>query len=511
MPATVLHTRDGVLDKADQAQLDQLAKRLNGAKVLVHLHGGLVDNDKGEEIAERLSGPAPAGWGQPADVEQVYVVWRTGALETVRTNWRDLFDNDRIYRTLLKKLLSFAASKMGVPGGPVGRTAFHARALTPTEINDRLDARPAGDPFADVNIDLELQTPAGRGPVVQPETDGAIALQFMALLQQDLEFSLAADDIAAALTFDKALGRSLAPRGDRSRGEAALARLNEEARTGLASATPTAASGRVAFAGLSVTEFLIKRAARTAIRVIGRLRHRRDHGLYATIVEELTREFYGDLVGAAIWGMIKKDAGDHFSPGGLGHALVASLVSSRPAKLFVTGHSAGSIWAAHMLKAMASWSDTPKLRMALLAPAVRIDLFEEAIAAGGGLVEALRVFAMSDALERADAVLGPELGFIYPSSLLYLVSGAFEELGGDGFSDAPLLGMQRFQTIEPAWLTDPGQIASVSRAMAFLTTPNNRIVLSPASGGRGFSCQAKSHGDFDRDRDTLASVTTFLS
>ena len=46
---------------------------------------------------------------------------------------------------------------------------------------------------------------------------------------------------------------------------------------------------------------------------------------------------------------------------------------------------------------------------------------------------------MDDKLEREDAVLGHDKGYIYPSSLLYMVSGMFEELDFAVFADAPWL------------------------------------------------------------------------
>src|SRR5206468_2726979 len=53
----------------------------------------------------------------------------------------------------------------------------------------------------------------------------------------------------------------------------------------------------------------------------------------------------------------------------------------------------------------------------------------------GDRVSSLRVFGMGDDLERKDAIAG----VIYPSSLLYFVSGVLEDE-----SDKPLAGMARF-------------------------------------------------------------------
>jgi hypothetical protein len=512
---TILKTENGVLDEADQPALQALAARLKAkpdARILLHLHGGLVPEDKGVEIARRLGGPVDKrGFGYGAEVEQVFVVWRTGALETLKANWTDLFDNDRLYKVLVKRVLSFLADKLGVPGeGGGGRSAFAAAALTPTEIAARLEARPSGDPFADVDVTLENDHAGGRGPVVAAQTDGALAQEFTLLLQKDQEFNRAADDIAAALTFDPPTGRSLSPRGDAGQGQQTLDNLNADLKAGLLSITPPAPSARLAFTGFQVAQFLIKHAAKIAVRVVRRFRAKRDHGFYATTVEEIVRECYGDLIGAAVWGMMKRDAGDHFAGGGLGTALITALTQAKVGKLTVSAHSAGAIWLSQFLIALAATPGAPKVRVALLAPAVRIDLFAEAIGKAGPLIEALRIFTMRDDLERKDGVLGHNLGFIYPSSLLYLVSGAFEEANSEAFPDAPILGMQRFLTYTPGWLGDPEQIAAVGATMALLAKPSYGVVFSQIDDGPGQASQATAHGDFDQDAPTLASVVQFL-
>ena len=122
MPVTILHTRDGQLDDADVDVLSALKRRLESgrSKILLHLHGGLVDEAAGMVAAQRLSGAAPSGFNAPADWEQIYVVWRTGGLETLRTNWKDVFENDRLYRTLLTRLMSFMSGMISIVIPTVG-------------------------------------------------------------------------------------------------------------------------------------------------------------------------------------------------------------------------------------------------------------------------------------------------------------------------------------------------------------------------------------------------------
>jgi len=127
-------------------------------------------------------------------------------------------------------------------------------------------------------------------------------------------------------------------------------------------------------------------------------------------------------------------------------------------------------------------------------------------------IERFRLFGMSDALERDDAVLGEQFSAIYPSSLLYLVSGLFEEEDADAAVDAPLLGLNRFfaSSDVPDWITEPKESAAMQKVQTFFATHPNASVWSLASGGDGLATRSTSHGDFDRDADTLRSVIKHL-
>ena len=113
-------TRDGVADPGQEQMLLDIASELQkpGARLLLHLHGGLVDEAPGLSGATRLSGGGSNSWQlgtqNPAWTE-VYVIWRTGAFETIKTNGTDLVHDDRLYQTVLKKLIGFVARKLGVP------------------------------------------------------------------------------------------------------------------------------------------------------------------------------------------------------------------------------------------------------------------------------------------------------------------------------------------------------------------------------------------------------------
>ena len=507
MPTTVLFSQDGRLDADNRQRFDALKGRLASGtkKVLLHLHGGLVKKEDGEKIAAALSGTGPLAFNAPEDYEQIYIVWRTGALETIRTNWKDLFDNDRLYRALLKRLIGYVSSKIPVEDGS-GRSVGLVAGLSLAEIDRRLNSG-SDAPFADLD-ETAARDMSDRAIEMPEVTDAEIRGELGTALKASAEFSAAVEDLAAAVSWD-AEGRStVTVHGDAARGRASFARLQRDIR-GELEAAPDSDEGRGLIASAALLKVLVKHGVAIAIRVIRRLRDKRGHGIYATIVEEIARELYGDLIGSAIWGMMKNDANDHFGANGLGGELL-DLFEVGNHRLVVTGHSAGSIWASAMLIAAAKMSSFPKFTLVLLAPAVRMVEFAAALKVASLLLERFRIFAMSDALERADAVLGKGLGAIYPSSLLYLVSGLFEETAGQAAPDAPLLGMQRFLDRAPDWLDDQAEAAAITQVRAFLGGIANASIYSKANGGAGLSTDATSHGGFDNNTLTLESVHTFL-
>jgi len=495
-------TRNGVLDDTaeQQGQFDALTAALTrpGAKMLLHLHGGLVPEENGVTTAIRLAGVG--GWGLPDDWTQVYCVWRTGAFETLRTNWIDLARNDRLYRAVVAKLIEFVGGKLGGSGPGRGTAPVD---LSHDEIMRRLNG--GGDlrnPFAVLDASPAAGVVSGRGPIGQGPNDMAMTLDFQELLARDVDFNAAVADIDAVVN-DQAAGRGPAPEDMKLRGDASLRWLSASVKGPMelaraeAAKTPTAARGPI-----GVAAFLLKHAGKVAYRVFKRFRSGRDHGAHATIVEEVARELYGDLIGNAIWGMMVQDAADHFTAGKFGRQLLDALPEANPVHIVVTAHSAGSIWTTHLLKAIAASGRPITVDLVLLAPAVRSDLFASALNDAQTHIGRCRMFTMSDRLERADAVLGHQFGYIYPSSLLYLVSGLFEHLDKDGFVDAPLLGMQRF--VSAAW-QDADQVKVATEIAAFFRQPGHDIIYSPSPG----MTVADSHGGFDTEATTLKSVARF--
>lgn len=496
MATFVILTRNGVADPGQEQKLIDLATELKkpDAKLLLHLHGGLIDKDTGSDIAKRLSGATADSWKLGADWTQVYVVWRTGIFETIETNWTDLVHDDRLYQTIVRKLIGFVARRLGIPS--IATRGPGTLAISDADIHSRLTGRGKPRPFDDFDDLLVPGLPAGsRATIMAEQSSGDMAIDFQKDLAEDLDFQSATADIDEAVNVPSG-ARAPSLGANQINGEKMRKRLNARIRSQLTA--PPAPAGQ-ARGIISVGTFLLTHAGKVAIRCFKRFRSGRDHGLHATIVEEVCREFYGDLVGAKAWGMMVQDAADHFTVGGLGTALIDIVKANPPANFVIVGHSAGSIWASQFLLAAKASDFNQKVKLFLLAPAVRETLFAEVLDQAGNLIESCLMITMTDELERKDAVLGHDKTYIYPSSLLYVVSGMFEELGAKPYPDAPILGMQRFTSL--AGLSDVEAVAA-KKIADFFQGAKHGIISSPTAG----VSMADTHGGFDDEPLTLATA-----
>lgn len=499
MPVTVLRTSDGNLDSQDRKALNELQQRLDSGqrKVLLYLHGGLVDQASAEKMATRLSGEGPTALNMPSEWEQVYVLWRTGVYETLKTNWTDIFENDELYRALFKRLVSFVSKKLGSAARATRGTKSHE--MFDDEIDLRLDMR-RPRPFQSLDI---LASGTEREGLVSL-SDAEIRDELELSLQLDPKLNEVGSNIDAYVAEKTKDHNRAAYTGQVSKGFATFGVVDSSIQNEWAAPGHTGRARALEIGGALIG--IVGHGLKIAFRVIGRFRAGRDHGVHATIVEEIAREFYGDKIGSAIWYMMVKDAADHFGKERLGAELLEMFAPYDDLKLVVVGHSAGSIWATDMLLARSAIQSLPPLDLILLAPAVRTSKFNEMLKIAGAQIGRFRVFLMRDELERADALLGAKYGFLYPSSLLYLVSGAFEHTAGQGYTDAPLLGMERFIGGAREWLTEAAEVDALASVRSFLAAQPNRVVLSESQVGPGLNTIAKSHGGFDDDPDTLASI-----
>jgi len=187
--------------------------------------------------------------------------------------------------------------------------------------------------------------------------------------------------------------------------------------------------------------------------------------------------------GSMLWGEMKQNAQAISSEPQSGarllvkHLLESPVARRHPLRLHLVGHSAGAIVHSYLIDRMAA-QEWEFASVAFMAPAVRVDIFDERVRPwiASGHVKRFRELHLADSAERQDPTCRPILG--YGRSLLYLVSNAFE-----GGREVPILGMEKHF---------PADLARM-RAV--------KVIEAPGSGSA-----STTHGGFDDDRATLESV-----
>lgn len=168
----------------------------------------------------------------------------------------------------------------------------------------------------------------------------------------------------------------------------------------------------------------------------------------------------------------------------------------------LVGHSAGSIFHAALLQRLVE-AGLKVESMALLAPAIRLDEFQQDILPHVGpdkSVDRLAIFDLSDKQELDDALPPGNTGFkVYHKSLLYLVSRGLEPAPGSNTFEVPLLGMQRF-------FDQPLDGQPQVTVQAAISQVQGETIFSPSSNPADSQSEAVSHVDFDDDISTMTSV-----
>jgi hypothetical protein len=252
--------------------------------------------------------------------------------------------------------------------------------------------------------------------------------------------------------------------------------------------------------------------AKIAFAVLKRYLRQNHHDFYPTVMEEVFRKIFLDKIGTWGWGQMKEKAGQMFksNEGLSGDRLHAGtcflkalethcLERKRAGKKFETaliGHSAGSIALCHLLEA--SGKAFPGLvfnQLFFLAPACRTDLFLEKgkTAKEKGVFRTFRMFTMAEAHEKRDHCIP----FVYTHSLLYMVSGLFEEE-----TDAKIMGLHE-QFSASGRYSDFEELKTLNEFLK-----DNILVLSadPDNPDESMRSGALKHGDFDNDDLTLKSI-----
>jgi len=449
--------------------VDALFAHLNAdpalEKLTLYFHGGLVNEAAGLAVARKM-------W-ELFDKEShvVAFVWETGPGETIKRNL-DTLHKSALFMKVVKFAIRHAAARLG---GAIG-------------------GKGPGETLTDAEIEAELAAASRFGGFDAGARGVAAGLDEEDLegdradIEADIEVDLDADPLVEEILEDEAEESPLL--------DAAVA---EEVQTEQAK-------------GIGTTIVLARHVASIVIRVVKRFIRKRDHGFYPSVVEETVRELYLADFGAWLWGGMKAAAEGMWAPNAgpitdASHAgsyfldRLAALKTARPALVVdLVGHSAGSIAICHLLEQAAVRHPGLTFRAVLfLAPACTCELFAQAVLGHTNLFKSFRMFTMKDELETEDRLVPA----VYTRSLLYLISGILE-----AEVDAPIAGLE-LHTRGQSPHTAPALVA----VQQYLRAPGaNRLVLSETEGlGDGLNCSSHSHGGFDDDPLTRASLLSIVS
>jgi len=467
--------------------------------LVLHFHGGLVNEAAGEQIARALL-PVYADAG----AYPVFFAWRSGLLEVLSGNLREII-REELFDRIMRRVLRWTVGKVRQEEAGGRAISFLAATLPDRdEMLTEIGLRGAGaEPFADV------QPPRGAD-------DFGLSADEQAAFEREM---------TADPTVSTALAGALRAAGMTTWGAAAGAREAVPELPAKPSQMDTEVLAEIAVGeeagarGLMSTAVLARKAARALERVLVRYRHQTEHGAYPTVLEEVLREFYVSSPGVMVWETMKKETADTFAAGAgdRGGRLVLDRLAERlrtgaRPKLTLVGHSTGAVFINNLLADAAAgglWPADVKVQVVYLAPACTCAAFADMLDVGEQLIERFRMFTMTDEAERSDHLIGA----LYPRSLLYLVSGALEREGHKA-AHVPVLGQSRY--LWPAGqltrllASDAAKHARLNRVRTFLAQ-RDRAVLSPTGAGApaGQRAGARTHASFDDDdlvRQSLAAL-----
>lgn len=485
----------------DRARLQAIVASAASGPLVVHLHGGLVDEAEGRTIAARLGQVYGGGGGTP-----LFLLWKTGIRDVVEEAFAAVAREPLFARTLTRLLRHLVPDADGIAAAAATPPVVPIGGDVAEELQRTLAALHA---LPDGAVDAAVarwNEPGVRAALVADVASDPVVRQQLELVQSEV-----ARPVGALVPAQSTAGTVLRESAHTLADPVFVAEVrgvrDESAPPGAAVA---AVDWRVALARLFGGHVGVI-AARTARR----FRDGRDHGWHATLVEETAREFFVGNVGRRAWSIMKEDAvrafdGDETSAGG--SALVAALVGVARAtprrRVVLVAHSAGAIWVTELLSRLATAldaeglpADALPLEVVFLAPAVRHDRFVERVVAGVKRPFAFRCFTMRDEAERADALLDAQ-PWIYPRSMLYLVSGLFE----DDHGATPLLGLDRF--LDGRHVVPVRDRPPVERVRTWLARPSRSWILTPTDPGApaGIDSEATDHGDFDSCPRAMATL-----
>jgi hypothetical protein len=528
-PDNCLFLINGLIDS--QESIKQIRKKYaeteasNKKTMVIHFHGGLVEKTAALKAAEFLTSRCYGDVAFP-----VFFIWESGIIHSLTETAKFALQN-HLYKTVYDHVTQFLEAKLkGISGNEMGTLSdSYSTGEVISEIEslwDGLEEEAIASVYTLTEEDERffrntLQERLEAPPALPDEPiDDMVPVAEPA----DLENLSDEDPIKSTrkVTYGSLLDaetlKSLSPLLRQSIEQ----ELNDVSQQNIDSLPEAQAAG---FSNVILLH--VVRTAFTAVKnIMSRLASQRDHGVQATIVEEIFRALYLGKIGRDTWLTMKAFTAAAFGPteragavpGGTAFLkLLADLKNTRdeqgksesPERIVLVGHSTGAVYICHFLKEARKLLPEQNFEVIFLAPACDFKLLDDTLNEVEKSVSHLRIFAMSDALERAEFLFDVDelkkpglvpLTKTYPGSLLYFVSGALEDE-----ADKPIVGMQRFYSDKFA-----EKYLEVAGVRKHLEKYHNALIWSVAEGLEGLNCACNSHGGFDDEEKTLASLNFIL-
>lgn len=472
---------DGEFRGTTAVDLEELFKEVEKSEhrdhLVVHFHGGLVPRTTAEGIAETLLPDYLVGGGYP-----VFFFWNSGALKVLANNL-DEVAQEPVFRRLVRRLAQLLAGKLAETVGTRGlQIQIESLKDIPTESEALLEWTRQREPIA--TADLDELTNSQRDQIERE-------------LKQDAVLVAESRAIAAGLLEPEEIERDLTTR---ARGAPSVRASRKTLMSPAVLKRVAEESPEPGTRSLATVVAIAKYGVEIAAAVVGRYRSGRDHGLLTTIAEEVARSLYADSIGSTVWALMKGDTEDAFGGDPQRHggtAFIGHLVKwwKLGRRITLVGHSTGAIYIGHLLE----YADPvlpagAKFDVVFLAPACTFEFVNKRLPLFTRRISDFRMFALSDGLERGYW----EVPVLYPASLLYMVSGLFE----DPVVDMPIVGMQRY--FDATGPYDQPAIRAVAEWV------DSRCIWSVSDGAPGLQTAAHKHGGFDEDSETRKSLKHIL-
>jgi hypothetical protein len=464
--------KEGAFTETTRQDLaDVFSEFKNGphSTMVIHFHGGLVSREAGIANAVDLNGR------YSSLASCLFPIWETGLAEVLKRDWPAIA-RDTLFQVLRDRVMSAVFAKAKEIIGLRGLTIdYQPGAFMPFDLAQ--SAQGPGDvALTHANMDLAKLEALTLIQEKQLEAefvkDTRLNAEFQAVINAHVEGAPSAT--RAAFT-----DVNIAPRKSVI-DQSALDELVADSRE--ARAIPLGVALRV----LSLIKDVILRFLRKT-----------DHGLHATATEEILRALYLSAAGTSVWGQMKRYANAAFQAGpAYGGTALLDEIATLPAgkSVLLIGHSAGAIFISELLIAAHARGMTTPFDVIFLAPAVRDDLFADALTQAVAFIRNFRMYTMTDENECRDVLVrtdaeGHGLAWFYPRSLLYFIAGILEQE-----VDSPLVGMQRFYDAA-VWDANDASVAAIR---GFVTAQGDRACWSVHSdpGDVRLNANALAHGDF---------------